>query len=134
MWKDFSTSSVYTLTNPGFYYCTVSNYCGTIIDTVRVSDAICECTPVVPNIFSPNGDGINDEFRPDMGCTPSSFQLKIFNRAGQVVFESNTLTNYWKGTFQNKPVPLGTYYYTLKVKGLSDPIAREKSGSITLIR
>jgi gliding motility-associated-like protein len=134
MWKDLSTSPVYTVTNPGFYYCTVSNYCGTAIDTIHVSDIDCECVPLLPNIFSPNGDGINDEFRPDIGCIPASFQLKIFNRAGQVVFESNALNNYWKGTFQNQPVPIGTYYYILKVQGQSDPTAREKTGSITLIR
>jgi gliding motility-associated-like protein len=133
-WKDLTISPLYTITNPGFYYCTVSNYCGTTIDTIHVTDTNCECVPTVPNVFSPNGDGINDEFRPEIPCTPDFYQLRIFNRGGQVVFESTTLTGYWKGTFRNKPVPIGTYYYILKVRGRSDPLPREKAGSITVIR
>lgn len=133
-WQDLTSSSFYTVTNAGLYYCNVSNYCGMVIDTFNVTDIICECLPVIPNAFSPNGDGINDEFRPLINCTPSYYHMLVFDRDGQKVFESFNVSDNWNGTYQNKLLPVGTYYYILKLAGISDPVMRQKSGSITLLR
>ena len=72
--------------------------------------------PLVPNIFSPNGDGIHDKWfigylNQYMGCT-----VEIFNRYGQSIFYSVGYSNPWDGTVNGKPVPVGTYYYIIDPK------------------
>lgn len=134
LWQDFSSLPTYTVNTQGTYYCTITNYCGAVTDTFHITDKICECTLIVPNAFSPNGDGINDDFRPNIDCTPAYYRMTIFDRNGHVIFTSNNISDYWNGTYQNTPVPIGTYYYILKVKGVSDPIIKEKSGSVTVLK
>lgn len=134
LWQDLSSMPTYNVNVQGNYYCSIINYCGAITDTFHVTDKICECTLIIPNAFSPNGDGINDKFRPNIDCVPAYYHMIIFDRNGHEVFSSNNISEYWNGTYQNIPVPVATYYYILKVKGVSDPITKIKSGSITLLR
>ncbi|MCU0323036.1 MAG: gliding motility-associated C-terminal domain-containing protein [Chitinophagaceae bacterium] len=86
------------------------------------------------NAFSPNGDGINDEFIPfvNSGCL-KKYNIIIFNRGGQKIFENNDASQGWNGTIKNKPVPVGVYYFVINYEtttGISD----RKSGSVTILR
>jgi gliding motility-associated-like protein len=67
-----------------------------------------------PNAFTPDGDGLNDVFKaigqPDK---LTSFSMKVFNRWGQMVFESSEISLGWDGTYQGKPAPAGTYVYRI---------------------
>ena len=87
----------------------------------------------IPNAFSPNGDGNNDMFRIRVVGYFRSNGLKIFNRWGQLVFETKDLGNEWNGTISGKPVPIGTYYWI--IEGL-DVYGKSfhRSGSLTLLR
>jgi len=82
------------------------------------------------NVFSPNGDGINDLFYAGLdgefiGCAG----LVIFNRSGQRVYESNISQQGWDGrTMDGKRAPEGTYFYIIKIAG------REIKGSVFLSR
>ena len=72
--------------------------------------------PIVPNIFSPNGDGVHDTWvLPYLdsypGCT-----VEVVNRYGQSVFRSVGYTTPWDGTVNGKPVPVGTYYFVIDPK------------------
>lgn len=134
LWQDNSQLSTYDVYKAGIYHCKVSNFCGSVSDSVIVKDQICECEPIIPNAFSPNADGINDEFKPYIKCISTFFQIQVFDRAGQVVFETNDTGKYWDGTFKNKKVPIGTYYYILKLRGVSDVDVKIRSGSILLLR
>ncbi|MFN8308752.1 MAG: gliding motility-associated C-terminal domain-containing protein [Chitinophagales bacterium] len=68
-----------------------------------------------PDVITPNGDGNNDVWKIDLDKFPSA-NLVIFNRWGEVVYESAGYNNDWNGTFQNngKQLPDGTYYFALK--------------------
>lgn len=134
LWQDFSISPYYKVFKAGIYYCIVSNFCGSDSDTINVKLQPCKCDTNIPNVFSPNGDGINDDFRPSISCPLASFSIVIFDRAGQVIFESKNSQDYWKGTYKGKKVPLGTYYYLITLKGFLDPTYYRKSGSITVLR
>lgn len=133
-WNDNSTTSFLDVVKAGTYYCTVSNFCGSASDTIIVSNRVCECEPIIPNAFSPNGDGVNDLFRPVINCTPDIFLMQILDRGGQIIFETTAYDHYWDGTFHNKPVPVGIYYYLLRIKGSSEFVPKIRNGSITLIR
>lgn len=134
LWQDGNILPFYTVVNAGLYSYKVYNFCGEASGLVNVETHVCICDVVIPNIFSPNGDGINDEIKPLFSCTPSFYRLTIFDRNGQPVFDTKDANESWKGLYNGKQVPIGTYYYILKIKGISDPLMREKSGSITIIR
>lgn len=86
----------------------------------------------IPNAFSPNGDGINDVWEiQGLELYPDAI-VSIFNRGGQLIFEKrNYRNNLWNGTINGKPLPVGTYYYMIKLtKNNTDNIA----GSLLLIK
>ena len=86
--------------------------------------------PQIPNIFSPNGDGIHDRWVINFlesypGCT-----VEVFNRYGQRIYYTVGYTNPWDGTINGKPVPVGTYYYIVDPKN-----GRQKqAGYVDIIR
>ncbi len=133
-WKDNSTSNAINVNQAGIYFVTGTNYCGTLSDTIKISTVQCNCSLDVANSFSPNNDGINDLFNPDLLCTPILYNLSIYNRYGSLVFETHRYGKGWNGTYNGSKMPVGTYYYLLQVKGESEPVARRKSGSVTLLR
>ncbi len=86
----------------------------------------------VPNSFTPNGDGLNDIFRAiPVGMANSYF--RVFNRTGQVVFETSQYLKGWDGTFNGKPQPNGTYVWI--VTGTDRDYKKvEMKGTVNLIR
>lgn len=73
-----------------------------------------ECKLYVPNIFSPNDDGINDLFLAATDCTVSDFQMKVFSRWGRLVFESKRLEDGWDGKVNGAQLPSDTYVYFIQ--------------------
>jgi gliding motility-associated-like protein len=87
----------------------------------------------VPNVFTPNGDGINDEFRL-IGQHLSEVSAQIFNRWGQLIYEWNTPQGGWDGRSNSGiEVPEGVYYYKILAKGI-DGQEYEFVGNVTLVR
>lgn len=85
----------------------------------------------IPNVFSPNGDGINDTWRIENLETYPNCTVRIFNRNGQLIFSSTGYNKPWDGTLNGKPLPIGTYYYIIDTKSTLFP---GKAGSITILR
>jgi gliding motility-associated-like protein len=71
------------------------------------------------NVFTPNGDGQNDEFIID-GTSIEEFEMKIFNRWGERVFETTDVNTTWNGKVNNTGIscPEGTYFYIVNYKFL----------------
>ncbi len=87
---------------------------------------------VVPNVFSPNGDGVNDDFHfPGYGLT--TFHISIFNRWGTELFQSDAATFRWDGTNNGKQVSEGTYYYVVAAKDIAEN-EYKFNGVVTLLR
>ena len=93
--------------------------------TVRVM-----LNPVIPNTFSPNGDGINDEWTIKYLDSYPKATIQIFNRYGTKVFNGDAKSKSWDGKSGGQDLPVGTYYYVI------DPHNGRKilSGSITILR
>lgn len=87
---------------------------------------------IVPNIFTPNGDNINDEFKV-RACGVYDYEIQIFNRFGEKVFESNSLNINWDGRVAGRQSKSGVYYYTIKIREFRNQILNYQ-GSITLLR
>ncbi len=72
--------------------------------------------PAIPNIFSPNGDGVHDKWVIQYLETYPGSTVDIYNRYGQLIYHSNEYRIPWDGTVNGKPVPIGTYYYIVNPK------------------
>ena len=70
----------------------------------------------IPNTFTPNGDGLNDTFG-IAGEALKEFRMQIFNRWGQMVFESGNPNERWDGTYQGDKVSEGVYVYKVTAQG-----------------
>lgn len=89
----------------------------------------------IPNVFTPNGDGVNDEWQ-IFGNMKGIKQLNVavFNRWGEKVFESNDINFGWNGKYQAELAPPGVYTYTAKFVWLNNHSDNNYMGTITLIR
>jgi len=66
----------------------------------------------LPNTFIPDNDGLNDIFKPE-GSNLRFYQLQIFDRWGEIIFQSTDLNTGWDGTMNGQDAPIGTYVYKL---------------------
>lgn len=96
-------------------------------DTVNVKVLF---NPLVPNVFSPNGDNINDTWIIKYLDSYPDCIVQVFNRSGQPVYYSNGYSIAWDGKYNGQPLPVATYYYIIK----SEMGKKLLSGSITIIR
>jgi len=92
-----------------------------------------ECTSVfIPSAFTPNGDGINDEFKAE-GLGIQIFEMVIYSREGKIIFESNNIDMAWDGTLHGEAAKPLTYIYQVVYTDAKGYI-HTKKGNITLIR
>lgn len=108
------------------YFVTVNDTCGNTVfsDTIEV---IVQCDVIIPNVFTPNDDGFNDTFFfENLDQYPGS-GLKVYNRWGRKVYQSDDYKNDWKGD----KLADGIYFFVLSV---SDPKQGVKTGHVTLFR
>jgi gliding motility-associated-like protein len=108
--------------------------------TATDKDGVCKATdqmmvkilrPVkVPNVFSPNGDGINDTWNIKNLADYQDCTVNVFNRYGQKVYSSHGYSVPWDGRMNGSPLPVGTYYYVINVKQGEPPM----TGSVTIVR
>jgi len=87
----------------------------TVVVTVEQSTEI-----LVTNLFTPNGDGINDKWYIQNIENYPSNEVFVFNIYGKLVFSKKKYTNDWTGTIDSVPVPDGTYYYVIKLADNTD--------------
>lgn len=92
----------------------------------------CECPLYLPNAFTPNGDGVNDELRVGMDCSPTAFEFALHDRWGRSLHRTTDPDLSWTGD----GVPVGVYTYTLHYAWMGDEGLRsdERRGSVTLVR
>lgn len=86
----------------------------------------------LPNAFTPNGDGNNDEFR-IYGSSIEKIEFSIFNQWGELVYKTTDLSKGWPGTYKGVEQPAGIYIYTAKLK-MIDGEEVTKKGAVSLIR
>ena len=105
------------------------------IDTDR---KISNCKVYVPNAFSPNDDGINDEFLPLPGsdCIISDYQMNIYDRNGSLVFQSKSSAEGWNGKHRGEPAPIAVYYYVFQYTLNAGPGEEKElvTGDLSLLR
>ena len=88
----------------------------------------------VPNVITPNGDGMNDKFRPGEGWSGiNQHNIMVFNRWGEKVWESSDFVSGWDGKQGGKFVADGTYYWVLEVFYGTNNVKKTYKGSLTVL-
>ena len=124
-----------TFTDPSTtVYLTVVDNNGCISrDTGKVTTVAC-CEVMMPNAFTPNGDGRNDYFIPVMEAHQKVITFEVYDRYGQMVYNGWNDRNGWGGHYPNgKPAIIGVYMYILKYD-CSDGLIHTKKGDVSLLR
>jgi gliding motility-associated-like protein len=104
-----STQSSLAITQEGVYVVEASNEGCTVRDTIKVKFDECDKNLFIPNVITPNGDGINDNFTVK-GILEGKWTISIYNRQGRIVYQSQTYSNDWNG--ENLPYS-NLYFYHL---------------------
>lgn len=130
-----STDQTFTTTTEGTYVVTLYNGFTCTTERVVVRE---DCRPVIfaPNAFSPNGNGVNEEFFVFPNDYVDSFQIIIYTRWGEPIFTSDNMGFRWDGYYKGQLLPPGAYAYIMKFSSSLAPEEGtiEQYGSITLIR
>lgn len=137
LWQDGSTQPQLMATSEGVYKVTVTDNNG-----CQASDSVllkqCELLIWMPNVFSPNGDGVNDVFVPVYNPdVPISFQMFIFNKWGEQVFSSDDVSKGWDGTYKGKLCEQDVYTWTIKFSAPENYKFLQKSpqsGNVMLLK
>ena len=124
---DFVSGNIFTVSGAGFYTFYVKDSRGCIVEEIiEVKDV------EIPNFFTPNGDTYNDTWYPRNIDLYPNISVMIFDRYQRLLrtFEGNTES--WDGTYNNKLLPSGDYWYVIKLNNPED--MREFKGNVTLYR
>lgn len=130
-WQDNSTDSFYVVRSNGIYTVNVRNSAGCLATDSIVILEDCMNDIIVPNAFSPNGDGLNEVFFVN-GSFTTAFEIFIFNRWGEMIFKSPDRNIGWDGSARGQPVQEGFYNYLINYSLGKEELV--KSGSVLVIR
>jgi len=139
-WLDASNiGSSIMITEPNTYQIEAS--LGACKQSFTITTDTLDCAPLVdcilliPNAFSPNNDGMNDQFRPQItSCKLDDYKLSIYNRWGQQLFNSNDINIGWLGTNNGEPVEIGVYIYVVEYKANGLNQSNAFKGNVTVVR
>ncbi len=102
-----------------------------VTSTSNTTEVVPYMSIYIPNSFTPNGDGLNDTFGA-YGEAIKDFKMQVYNRWGQMIFESNNVNNQWDGTHQGEKVPMGSYVYKVIAKGVVGK-QTTKDGTVNIV-
>jgi gliding motility-associated-like protein len=138
-WDFGDTLGTSTSQNPLYSYDEKGNYvvCLSVTDLLGCKDSVCQevivfMPPVVPNAFSPNGEGQNNLFNV-LGGPYKQLEFRIYNNWGEIIFESDDQAKGWDGTRDGIDQPIGVYVFTVRATTLDD-VKHSLKGDVTLLR
>jgi gliding motility-associated-like protein len=131
--------------NPNFDFTGIDtgdfNVCLTVTTLQGCADSICHLVHVyedfavyIPNVFTPDGDGVNDLFFPVLGgVVPKDLQFMIFDRWGELIYMGTTLDSRWDGTYKSIKCKEDVYVWKARVTDYLD-VVHDFRGHVTLLR
>ncbi len=139
VWDDGSTENSLLVSSARLVKVSISEDICSSSDSILISFKDCIAFEAfIPNVFSPNEDGINDRFEIffSEGLIIESFKMEVFDRWGNKVFASNQPEDFWDGRFNTKTLDNGTYLYYIDVAYIDDfgPSAEKIKGDVTIFK
>jgi gliding motility-associated-like protein len=133
-WQDGSTGGLYSAVQTGLYRITAQNGCGRDTASMNIIFEDCPCALLLPNAFTPNGDGINDYFRPLHACDMQDYSMTIFNRYGEKIYFTKDPLQGWDGKAGNDKPMMGAYVWMVSYTRPSNKQLVQKQGTVLLMR
>lgn len=130
LWQDGSTQNNFVAKVPGIYNVRVTNACGSLDKEFIVAEK--HCNILFPNVFSPNRDGRNDVFKMLSSFLFEEYLLTVYDRWGQRVFQSASISNGWDGTFKGSAQPQGVFVWYCRYKRMGQ--VSSMKGTVLLVR
>lgn len=132
-WSNGDFGETTNILTEGQIILTATNNCNlSVSDTLNIKEHDCSTTIFIPNSFTPNNDNLNNTFKA-YGNNIDTFNGKIYNRWGELVFEWNDINIGWDGTYKNKELPQGIYIYSIQIKYIND-VNDNILGRVSLLR
>lgn len=131
-----SAFPTHSFSSPGIYEVCVSfQEPGAAVSTVcrSISIGLCNCNVYIPNAFSPNGDDLNESFGPIAFCDLEQLELSVYNRWGELVYQTSNPSDKWDGKYNGDNSPVDVYVYVINYKLFNEP-AKVVYGDVTLVR
>ena len=137
LWEDGSTATERYVKESGVYTVVATNRCASAEASMELIVEDCTCQLLLPNVFTPNQDGIHDSYIPEFDCNLANYSIEIFDRWGHILFTSEDPTRVWDGTDPNgNALQEGVYFFQLFYRG-SDRWNQQdirRKGNILLMR
>ena len=133
-WEDGFAQALRRVSQSGTYTAYIRGVCLSAPYSWELSFEDCSCKPFMPNVFSPNNDGINDVFAPQLSCPLESYELTVFNRWGESIFKSSDPAEPWQGQNGRWLAPETVYFYQLTFKSLEEEVGQVLTGQVLLLR
>lgn len=133
-WQDGTKTGSFTARTTGLYRIIAQNGCGRDTAEMNIVFDPCPCALLLPNAFTPNGDGMNDIFRPLHACDMESYNMTIFNSYGEKIFFSTDPLKGWDGKLKNRVLNQGNYVWSVSYIKTSTRNPIQKQGNILLLR
>ena len=131
LWQDRSGGRTFKVTSPGTYSVQAITDCGTSTDNIIVSPGTCKL--MIPNAFAP-GKSANGIFRVLKASNLKEFNLQVFNRWGQQVFQTFKTSEGWDGKYNGIEQPSGTYVFMVSFKDAITGKNNTQKGTVILVR
>jgi gliding motility-associated-like protein len=129
------TSQWINVADLGDYFVIVKDFRGCRGNDATKVKRSCPVKMFFPNVFTPNSDGVNDEYVP-VGKDVTTFKMTIYNSWGEAVFETNDIGKTWDGTFKGKHCTTGVYLFNVHYEGYfhKQLMSFDTKGNVTLLR
>ena len=136
LWEDGTVKPKREVQAGSTYSVEISNGCETEFLDFFVGTKDCNCELKAPNVFTPNGDEFNQTFQIKGSPNIGKYNIKIFNRWGGLVYQSDKLDEGWDGTLNGAKVAPGVYFWTADVYCIQGNSVVDKvyKGYVTIIR
>ena len=137
-WQDGTNNLTQFITESGTYSLEGTIGKCFVADNIQVTFEDCEppqlCQAYLPNSFSPNGDGINDELQLLTDCELQFFQMEVYDRWGSLMFSTDDVRQVWDGRYKGDLLDTGVYLWTVEYQFVNQITPVLKMETITLVR
>jgi gliding motility-associated-like protein len=147
LWSTGDTTAQVTLDHQGHFEVTLSNLCESLTLPLFLTQVDCDCNIFVPDAFTPDNDGLNDRFKPEIDCVPTEYLFQVFDRWGEVIYQTNSPLAGWIGEThtdlenpggQGHYNPAGIYHWRVVMMHDANPSGTmqrvSRVGTVTVIR
>lgn len=136
LWQDGSLEPFVAVTVPGTFILSLQTLCYEVEGTFKIDIQDCDCTERIPNLLTPNADGINDLWWIEFSPGVENVRWGIVDRWGRAIFEANDPAIRWDGSFKGQVLPEGVYFWWLSYRCWDGQefLDTQSSGSLSLFR